>query len=445
METFLSVQELRTIFEQLMKEYECLCENSNKLEDDCNKLREHIDSQVKQIKVLSHDFDKLKDEYARHQEYFASQGQQMQISSPAPHAQYQPEQAPNAPPAQQEEQAEQDWELISLVPAEKIPKPVIITLMAEILDVSVICSTAFSPDGTCLAIGSNKTLRVYNIEQDDFLMQHTIGEGSNNADDDAPTNHVRSIAWTDDSKRIICAGEDGHIRIFELENGELIQDIKGSNGEVFQVQIANNGSFFATATGDGNLSLYSMSDFSKIGEMTRQIPENEAQIVATSFAISDDDSKIFVGYSDKFVYVWDVKTKTTIVEKECHSDGVYSVKYLSNHRIATASLDSTVKIWDQVEENGKLVNLQLWKELVGHKNFVLSLAVDPTGKWLLSGSKDLTARLSSIETGEMIYSIKAHTNSIITVAFNPSGAMFCTGSGDQSVKIWSISPEETEE
>jgi hypothetical protein len=45
-----------------------------------------------------------------------------------------------------------------LVSPNKIDRPLIITLLVEILDVSVICSTAFSPDGACLKIVADKTL-----------------------------------------------------------------------------------------------------------------------------------------------------------------------------------------------------------------------------------------------------------------------------------------------
>jgi WD40 repeat protein len=73
---------------------------------------------------------------------------------------------------------------------------------------------------------------------------------------------------------------------------------------------------------------------------------------------------------------------------------------------------------------------------------VLLLAVDWIGDLILSGSKDLTARISSISSGQMLYTVKGHTNSIITVAYNSRRNMFCTGSGDRSVKIWSIIAED---
>ncbi|OHT14192.1 Transcriptional repressor tup11-related protein [Tritrichomonas foetus] len=443
----MNVQELRTLFDQLSQEYEYLTDNRTKLEADCNKLREFIDAQVTQIKQLSSDFEKLKADYIQRSNELAraqpnpqtqlqqSQNSQLPIDSQQNYASFQQEQIQQQQP--QEEQPEQDWELTTLIPAEKIKKPVIIALLAEIVDISVICSTAFSPDGTCLAIGSDKTIRVYNIEKDDFLLQHTLEETEEGA-----TNHVRSITWTADSQQIFCGGEDGQVRVFKLE-GSLVHQFQASVGEVFQVQISHDGSYFATATGDGTLSLFSMTNYQKIASMPRNPSENQ---VATSLAISHDDRLIAVGYSDNVVIIWDKKTGMKVCEQACHNNGVYSVKFLPEYnRLVSASLDNSVKIWNIVKNEDGTITLDLWKVLDGHTNFVLSLATDPNDIWLLSGSKDLTARLSYIETGEMIYSIKAHSNSVITVAFSPKGDTFCTGSGDQSVKIWSLSPEETED
>lgn len=445
----MSVQELKTLFEQLSQEYEYLVENRNRLEADCNKLKDHIEGQVQQIKQLNGDFDKLKQDYLARSGDAGRQPQAAQIAAnPADQqnfAQYQ--QDAIQPQLQQEEQPEQDWELEVI--ADNDPKKVIIALLAEIVDISVICSTAFSPDGTCLAIGSDKTLRVYNIENDDFLLQYSFEDSEEGASKDKI--HIRSISWTADNKQIVCGGEDGQIRIIELPSGNLVNSFVACSGEVFQVQISNNGEFFAAATGDGSLSLFSMTNnYQKLRDAMTRTSSEDKQVIATSLAISADDKIIAVGYSDNYVVFWNPKTGQRLCEQSCHNNGVYAVKFLPEYnRFVTASLDFTIKIWNIVPnaEDPEKLTLELWKTLEGHENFVLSLATDSTDTWLLSGSKDLTACLSYIDkdSAEMIYRIKAHTNSVITVAFNPKDKMFCTGSGDQSVKIWSITEEETEE
>jgi WD40 repeat protein len=426
------VRDLRALFDSLVAQYEYLSENRTKLESDCSKLREYIDAQVQQIQSLNADFEKIRQDYVQRRaqmDHQAIEAESRRQSIPPP-----PPASPNPPAA---EEPEQEWEVDPLVPADKIERPLIITLLAEIVDVSVICSTAFSPDGGCLAIGSDKTLRVYKIDRDSFIFQHNLEEG-----DDQGTNHIRSITWTNDNQNVLCGGEDGKVRIFSVTQGALLHTIEVGTGEVFQVALSASNAYFVAAAGDGVLSLYQLSSLDLLSKLQR---ETDAPIVATSAAISPDDRYIAVGYSDWHIGVWDFATKQLVLTHKAHTLGVYAVKFVPNRPLLlTASLDQTVKIW-KWQTGGEVPTVELQTCLEGHSSYVLSLAVDPTGDLILSGSKDLTARISSISSGQMLYKVKGHTNSIITVAYNSTGNMFCTGSGDRSVKIWSITAEEADD
>lgn len=420
-------QQLRGLFDSLASQYEMLVENRTKLESDCAKLREYIDAQVTQIEQLNSELEKLRDDFLLKQQELGNAGFNGETQAP--------EQAA-------EESEWQDCNVETLIPPDQIEHPLHITPLAEIVDVSVVCSTAFSPDGSCLAIGSDKTLRVYDINNNDFVFQPNLDDG------EEASNHIRSIVWTRDSHTLICGGEDGKIRVFALQpEQKLVHEIEVGNGEVFQIAISTNNEFFAATSGDGTLTLFNTSDFSEICALAM---ESEEKIVATSLAISPDDKMIAVGYSDSNVALWDADTHTLLFVTNCHDNGVYAVKFIPKKtpedklRLVTASLDNTVKIWDFETGADGQMSLSMWKKLDRHTSFVLSLALDPQNEWLLSGSKDLTAKLSSVSKGTMVYNVKGHTNSIITVAFSPNGDMFCTGSGDNSVKIWSVTPEETE-
>jgi glucose repression regulatory protein TUP1 len=300
------------------------------------------------------------------------------------------------------------------------------------MDVSVICSTAFGPDGSSLAIGSDKTLRVYAVDRNDFLFQSQLEEA-----DTPHTNHIRPIAWTSDGRSLVTGGEDGRVRIFSLAERVLCNTIDVGSGEVFQVCVANRGDFFAAVSGPGFLSLYRLSNLTLIERLAR-----ETDSTTTLVAISSDDRLIAVGDGDYHVALWDTQVRRLASLHCCHASGVYAVKFVPRQqRLVTGSLDSTVKIWDIYWDSLKGPTLELRAILEGHSSYVLSLAIDPQGELLVSGSNDLTARVSSVSRSVMLYSIKAHSNSVITVAFSPLGIRFCTGSGDQSVKIWTVAQD----
>ncbi|KAH0793873.1 Transcriptional repressor tup11-related protein [Histomonas meleagridis] len=420
---------MKQLLDQLATEYEFLVNNRTKLENDCTKLKDYIDSQITQIQSLNNDFEKLR------QEFLKRGGTQLmkQVQDPAP---------TEAEQHAEEEQTTQDWELITLAAPENILKPYIISLIAEILDISVICSTSFSPNGTFIAIGSDKTIRVYNIEKDTFQFQETIETNET----DPSISHIRSISWIGNDKIIVCHGGDSHIRVYDIYEKKLCNDFTTGEGGVFQVLVSNNNKYISAITGDGSLVIFSMDDFTEIARMKRTAVESDEEVIAVSMAISLDDKIIAVGYSDYHIVLWDVETHQQLLDNKCHSDGIQAIKFIPNsNRLATASLDFTIKIWEMNKTDDGKIDFQMWKSIDGHENFVLTLAVDAKGEWLLSGSKDMSARLIDLKTGEMIYNIKGHANSIISVDFNKAGNLFCTGSGDKSVKIWSFTPEETGE
>ncbi|KAH0789776.1 Transcriptional repressor tup11-related protein [Histomonas meleagridis] len=414
--SYLSTSQMNHLLDQLSSKYECLLEARKNLETDCLRLRDNIDQQVLQIHSLSEEFRKLKQEFIAKKGVIEKNFEKANEESNEPNYENSPE-----------------WELDTLVPPEKITCPVIIGLIAEIYDLSPICSTSFSQDGNFLAIGTDKTLRVYAIEQDDFAFEYTIGD----KDQEVSQNHIRSILFSKDGQKLITGSEDACVRMFNIPNKVLTDTININNGEIFQVQISHNEEFIVIASGNGSVTVFPLNDFTRKREF-----KCSDSTAATTVAISDDDKYLFVGYSNTNIGIWDIESGKQIYYQSCHVNGIYSLILIENStRLVTASLGKTIKIWDIVIEDEK-ATLNPSKTLEGHQEYVLTLAADPTYKWLVSGSKDLTVRISDLKTGEMIYSLKGHTNTILTVAFNPNGSMFCSGSADKTVKLWSISPEQ---
>ena len=435
----LSASDAQSLLNKLSTEYDTLADTRKNLEEECKNLKKYIQSQATTIQTIVHDIEKLRNEYEKirteveQEQPSPAQQQYQQYQQQIPQ---QPQQQEQVEQQEEQEQVEEAANLTPLVDEKTIKHPVSVSLYAEILDQSVICSTAFSPDSVNLAIGSDNILRVYNFERDQFILEAPIGNQSKQE-----TNHVRSISWTPDSQMVLCGAEDDNIYVFQISNentNEPIQVLQAGTGDVFQVLCFPQGGKFASAAADGIVQVWDLKTFKPTHTFQRKIEGPDTQVVATSISISPNGKIIASGYSDKVVCFWDLEKNEQIFEQTCHNDGVYSVLFLPDgKRFVTSSLDKTVKIWNITPKS-----LELWKCLEGHTEFVLTLAIDPTGQWLLSGSKDLSCILTRVDEGRMLYSLKNHTNSVITVAFNPNGKMFCTGSGDKFVKIWNFSDEE---
>lgn len=103
------------------------------------------------------------------------------------------------------------------------------------------------------------------------------------------------------------------------------------------------------------------------------------------------------------------------------------------NRIVTGGLDDTVKVWSY--EKG---NLNLEKNLLGHNLGVLSVSIDPKGKFLASSSLDSNISIWDLETYEQKRKIESGPFECWTVQFTRDSQFILTGSADGKVEVFSV-------
>jgi WD40 repeat protein len=74
----------------------------------------------------------------------------------------------------------------------------------------------------------------------------------------------------------------------------------------------------------------------------------------------------------------------------------------------------------------------------GHANSVLSLAFDPTGTYLASGSIDSTARIWDWRNRRTTAILTGHAGGINAIAFTRDGTHLVTGGADGTLRLWDI-------
>ncbi|KAF5367739.1 hypothetical protein D9758_009906 [Tetrapyrgos nigripes] len=112
-----------------------------------------------------------------------------------------------------------------------------------------------------------------------------------------------------------------------------------------------------------------------------------------------------------------------------HTDLVRSVAVsFDGTRIASGSLDQTVRIWDAI--SGEAIG----QSFQGHEDEINSVAFSPNGTRLASGSDDKTVRIWDILTGDTIGMPFLLDKMVMSVSFSPDGARIAAASGD--MKMW---------
>ncbi|CAJ1373050.1 unnamed protein product [Effrenium voratum] len=97
----------------------------------------------------------------------------------------------------------------------------------------------------------------------------------------------------------------------------------------------------------------------------------------------------------------------------------------------TASRDGTARLWSM--ETGQCV-----RQLSGHRGHLLHAEFAPSGSSVVTASQDSTARLWVVETGQCSAVLEGHTAPVVSACFAPSGASVVTASQDHTARVWTI-------
>ncbi|QKD56751.1 uncharacterized protein FOBCDRAFT_321215 [Fusarium oxysporum Fo47] len=149
-----------------------------------------------------------------------------------------------------------------------------------------------------------------------------------------------------------------------------------------------------------------------------------------SVVFSPDGQRLASGSVDNTVKIWDAATGACLQTLKGHGSLVKSVVFSADgQRLASGSVDNTVKIWDAT--TGACL-----QTLEGHSGSVNSVVFSADGQRLASGSYDNTVKIWDATTGACLQTLEGHGSWVTSVVFSADGQRLASGSYDNTVKIW---------
>jgi len=222
---------------------------------------------------------------------------------------------------------------------------------------------------------------------------------------------------------LIAASEDNSIRIFDTNSAKLLATFEEHLGPVQCMALNSDGSLLVSGDRKGRLIVRRLAS----GEVLADVSTQAKHIAAVAF--DPDDASIVISTIGGQIMRWDLS-----------SAGFVGPEIKLQHSVTDMlfSPDGS-QLWGA---SGSLAleldpkDFRVQRELMGQVKPITALAIDATGKRLLSASTDGSIWMWDLASGRHLADFVGHSHEVNDLAFLVDGMRFLSGSEDGSARIW---------
>ncbi|HEY2292573.1 MAG TPA: WD40 repeat domain-containing protein [Thermoanaerobaculia bacterium] len=233
------------------------------------------------------------------------------------------------------------------------------------------------------------------------------------------TERINALALLPDDRRVISAAghtllksTDNTLRVWDLDTGMELQMLNGHSGAVVAVVVTPDGRYAVSAGGTSNgetiwstknnvLKVWDLGHGSEV--RTIHCPSGPARALAIT---PEGRHIVSIGHMNELI-VWDLDRGIALLDLPGAGGDVLALTP-DGEMALTSGYNKPVEVWhlgrriEQSKNLGKKVSAQPFRTLIGHESDVLSVAVMPDGRRVLSGSFDHTVKIWDLHTARQI-------------------------------------------
>lgn len=291
---------------------------------------------------------------------------------------------------------------------------------------------AITSSGTIAATGGN----------DGAIDLWDLAAGKHLATLDGHLAKVTGLAFSPDDRMLASASDDGAAILWDVATRARKHELLWHLGPIDGIAFSPDGASIATSGDDHRILLWDVASGRQLRQLAGGVSLGALAFNATGrfLAVQNDSSVMLLdsitGRKDGTLH---------------HTNRVSALAFSPDGtRIATASFDGTLKIWDPVrrvalsqisEETALQGVVQTAQKPPGGLDSSMThwfhtLAFSADGRQLVTITLDGTAKIWNVEGGGEVTAFKAHDGEIHRVAYNAMGTRLATAGDDGTIAVW---------
>eukprot|EP00808_Paulinella_micropora_P030475 g68739.t1 len=303
----------------------------------------------------------------------------------------------------------------SNVKAQREQDPLLVINQSSLLDVpvgSAVWGASFAQDRYVGTSGNSLCIFDANSHQ---LQQTLTGH----------TGPALCVAWSADGKRLLSGGSDNRVLIWNVLIGKVERELKGHTGHVHGVAWSADHSLAASASADKTVRLWDPED----GKLVHFLQEHTAKVNAVCF--SARRNHLASSSSDCTIRIWNTTTGDVVHRLPQGDESAGLAWSADGKQLACGTKAGVINLWNA--KTGELM-----RKLQGHLAGMVINALAFHGEFLISGSNDRTIRVW--DTDGRCAVLVGHASGVTSLALSPSGDfLLSAGPSDGPLRVWDLS------
>lgn len=239
--------------------------------------------------------------------------------------------------------------------------------------------------------------------------------------------HVRSVAFAPDGRRAFSVGEDRSIRIWDVNSGRCLKNLRTFNFVPVAGALSPDGRLAATAYGDAFKTL----DFWDLERGTLRF--RSPGLAACGVCFSPDSRYAAAFASGGRIRILETDSEKIAVELTDPGASISALAFLGDGKsLAIGREDGSLSIceWETGEE---IMRITAARGAIRH------IHVEADEGRMITGDADETVTLWDVRTGQAVRRFSGHHGDVSHVLSTPDGAYIVSSSADKTMKVWNSS------